>query len=514
MQAESGPTISLTRFITNPEVKFLKEKPLLVLAAGFLFLFHLFSLSISPLPWFDETYFASMAMHFSETGEFMAPIGPLIDYYYPQSKAYGPGYFLVLSGIIRTFGLGITQIRFPGLAFGFLFVFVVFKILQQQKVSFRLSVAAAVLLVFDVIFVQSIHSARMDSMALFFAGSGIFFELRALKTKRLYDFVYCGIAFGLALLTTPRIAVCLIGPCLVLLGYFIKDLSPKSFLQGFIVLMSVALLYSIWVFWGFGGYSEAWQYFFGKPREVIAAQNLADSYIGGNLFLPVFQKPSIALAIILALAGLLNAKIRRHPLFLICLINIPAFYLLVADTGIYSILNMPFVYLLMALSLKEISLPGKLNPLWVLIPVFLINFGIFCVKNLIVWTFANQRNAETVLTEVKKRIPKGSRVIGDDCFFYVIVQSGSDFQYLERGSHTPMRREYHLNQFKFNYIIVQDPPQSAKEFGLYAKFIPMRPVGYITMKPNSAFGNFLESILKRFSFKIPPGYKGTIYKRL
>jgi hypothetical protein len=497
-------------------VIFFKERPVLflILAAGLLFVFHFLSLPISPLPWFDETYFASMAKQFSENGEFMAPVGPLIDHYYPQSKAYGPAYFLVLSGMIKAFGFGISQIRFPALAFGFLFFGVSFQIMRKCGISVRLSVAVVFLLLFDPIFLQNIHSARMDSMALFFTGLGIYFLLNGLKSNALPQFILCGIAFGIAMLTTPRIAVCLTGPCIVLLWDFLKKQNLNSFFQGVVVLSFLVFLYSIWVFWGFGGFPEAYQYFFGRPREVLLAQNLAGNYIGGNLFIPAFQKPAICLTMILTFTGFFYSRVRSNPLFLICLINIPAFYFLVADTGIYSILNMPFVYLLMALCLNEISLPEKFSLHWTLLPLFLLNFGIFCFKNLIVWTFSNQRDSAVLLEEVKKQIPKDSKVIGDDCYYYAVKQSGSDFQYLERGSHTPMRWNYHSNIYQYSYIIGQDPSQNPPELLYYMKNSRLIPVGSIKMKPNSPFGNRLESLLKRFNFRIPQGYKGIIYKRI
>jgi hypothetical protein len=294
----------------------------------------------------------------------------------------------------------------------------------------------------------------------------------------------------------------------------LKKQNLNSFFQGVVVLSFLVFLYSIWVFWGFGGFPEAYQYFFGRPREVLLAQNLAGNYIGGNLFIPAFQKPAICLTMILTSTGFFYSRVRSNPLFLICLINIPAFYFLVADTGIYSILNMPFVYLLMALCLNEISLPEKFSLHWTLLPLFLLNFGIFCFKNLIVWTFSNQRDSAVLLEEVKKQIPKDSKVIGDDCYYYAVKQSGSDFQYLERGSHTPMRWNYHSNIYQYSYIIGQDPSQNPPELLYYMKNSRLIPVGSIKMKPNSPFGNRLESLLKRFNFRIPQGYKGIIYKRI
>jgi len=87
-----------------------------VLVAAYVAL-HLATVMISRLPWFDDTFFASIADSVRRTGQFTLGVGPLwID---GPVYLYGPVYFLTLAGVFDVFGFGLTQTRVPGLLCGF-----------------------------------------------------------------------------------------------------------------------------------------------------------------------------------------------------------------------------------------------------------------------------------------------------------------------------------------------------------------------------------------------------------
>lgn len=485
----------------------------MLLFLGALFVYHCISLPLSPLPWFDETYFASMALHFSETGKFEAPIGPLIDFFYPQSKAYGPSYFIVLSSFLKAFGFGMLQVRFPALLFGFLFIWLFFKILENAGIQSIWALGASLLLLFDPIYLQNIHSARMDSMALFFVGLGTFFMLRDPLEKGIKNHLFTGISFGMAILTTPRIAICLLGPCCFLAFQFLKRRDKSTFWQALLVLVCIFSLYSVWVFWGFGGYVEAYQYFFGQPKNKLAFQNLADGYVGSNFFIPSYQKPVVYLTFMLFSIGIFLEKTRQNPVFWIFGITIGAYYYLVADTGIYSIFCIPFVYGILVLVLGSLeNLPLAIKRL--LYFSFLgLNILIFCFKNIVIWTFSNQRDSQFLENQISKIIPAKSKVIGDDAYYYAVKKASSDFQYLERGSFTQMRFKYHKETFQYRYVVVKNPPSNPYEFGWYQKEHGLKEIAKIKMRPDSEFGAWMKSYLKKFRIQIPTGYEGIVYYR-
>lgn len=64
---------------------------------GFLLLiiaYHLFTLEIQPLPWFDEVYFASIADNFINNGSLVPEIGSYARNGRP-ALTYGPVYFFL-----------------------------------------------------------------------------------------------------------------------------------------------------------------------------------------------------------------------------------------------------------------------------------------------------------------------------------------------------------------------------------------------------------------------------------
>ena len=476
--------------------------------------YHLLTIEISPMPWFDETYFASMTLHFQKTGEFMPQIGPMLEYYYPQSKAYGPAYFLVIAASFKVFGFGMIQMRIPALLFGFFSIPVVYKILGLSNIQAGFRNFVFVLALFDPIYLQNIHSGRMDSMALFFAFGGIYFLLKGFSQNSFIFYLGCGLSFGVALLTTPRIAVSLIGPVVALILFFFSKPTTKQFFFSLSVAILIAALYSIWVFWGFGGYQEAYQYFFGKPKEVLYFKSLADGYISYKKYIPVFQIPVL---IILGVFISLTVYYRRAMvwIFWISMFNLVAFYTMVNDTGIYSIFSMPWAYICLACIGQSFTLfvfQEKMLKIG-MIGLVALNVSIFTLKNTVIWLFAASRDTEIVQKQVSQLIPKGSRVIGDEAYYYFVMKAGSDFQYLDRGASTPQRIDYHKNQYKYDYIIVRNPAANPFELEWYFKSQTHKEVGSILVPRSGNTAQNLSSLLSKIKIEVPKGYEGKIYKR-
>ncbi len=466
------------------------------------------------MPWFDETYFASMARNFLETGEFFPPICPMMDYYYPQSKAYGPAYFIVLSFVFKVFGFGIFQMRIPAIISGFLFILTGYKMLRNTGVGLFFSGFFVILLLFDPIFLQNIHSGRMDSMALLFAGLGSLQVLNGIRNNTYKSYVFAGLFMGIAILFTPRIAVNLFGAGLVAFLVFVLKPSWKNWLRMLLIPLLIVTLYYFWILWGFGGFAEAWNYYFGQPKEKLYYDNLAQGYISMEKYIPVFQYP--ALLILLALLGLCIFKRRPLPwVFWLSIFNLIGYFLLVRDTGIYSIFSMPWVYLCTIILANEFNL-FRLGPIkikWVLNIILSLNLVIFLVKNLVITLSASGRNDTMAYSQFSQIIPKGSRIIGDEVYYYLAVKSGSDFQYLDRGASGPQRLHYHLETYDFQYLIVREPVSNPIEFNTYFNKIPLKKVGFISTPAQGKVFNLLESFLLKIGLKVPAGYRGTVYKR-
>ncbi len=456
-----------------------------------------------------------MAAHFAETGEFFAPVCPLMDYYYPQSKAYGPGYFILLGFVFKIFEFGMVQMRTPALLFGFAFLLLGYRMLRESGVSEKLSGIFFILLLIDPIFMQNIHSGRMDSTALFFAGLGALFAIRATNRNNWPEFGRCGLFLGFAILCTPRIAVNIIGPGLASLMILRSSPDFKKVLKVLLIPLIVGLIYTVWIFWGFGGFSNAWAYFFGQPREKLYYESLAQGYISFEKYIPVFQFPALLVLVILIITWLFGRR-KVNPLQLICVFNLMAYFFLVRDTGIYSIFSIPWAYMLMAsigasLNLKSAT-AGRLTLVFSLL--ICLNAGIFLTKQLVIAMDAPSRDEKLVSQAIGKIIPSGSHVIGDEVYYYAAVKNGLKFQYLDRGASGFQRLSYHKVNFNFEYIIVRDPVSNPAEFKHYSKSIPLRKIGEISLpSSDSALKKSAFFLLNKFGIRIPAGYRGAIYQR-
>ena len=439
----------------------------------------------------------------------------MADFYYPQSKAYGPAYFMMLSLSYKFFDFGILQTRLPGLIFGFVIAITGFKILKSSGVNEKFCSLFAVVLLLDPIFLQNIHSGRMDSMALMFTFLGILLLIQGLKKQDWLNFIGVGISFGIALLTTPRVAVSIIGPSIALAFFFLFNPSKKLiFLYLFSVFLVVGL-YSIWAFWAFGGFPEWYQYLFGQPKVKIEFNSMADRYISGNFYVPIFQIPAL-ITVLLTIVYLFTYK-RLFTSFIVfsSMMNMLAFFILVKDTGIYSIFSMPFEYLIIIFGVNELFKNIRLSKISYLIIVSLIflNGTIFLFKNTMILAYSSSRNSVPVLAQISKVIPKGSRVIGEEIYFYMVHKAGSEFQYLDRGADSPNRRNYHEQVFDYQYVISRNPPASMAEFNYYNATGKFKKVAKIcTPQPSKLLISF-RAFLAGLGFYFPTGYEGTIYLR-
>ena len=75
--------------------------------------FHLLMLSRSPIPYFADTFFASISHTFTQTGEMRLSVSPL--WMNGPVYLYGPIYFYAQRLVYEVLGFGILQSRILGL---------------------------------------------------------------------------------------------------------------------------------------------------------------------------------------------------------------------------------------------------------------------------------------------------------------------------------------------------------------------------------------------------------------
>lgn len=313
---------------------------------------HIYTLNLYPLPWFDETYMASIAKEFYETGKFTKRVA----YHAHQQKEefiYGPFYFLVSSFVFKLFGFGMTQFRSIALLSGILVQISSFLILRKfvkQNVTLLLM---SLVFMLDPFYFRCMHEGRMDLTASFLILSGIIVFHFAITKKYASYFLFSGILCSLGILTTPRPGFLLI-PLFIYLGYFLWKDFKKNWYFPIIWIAPIVLFYTLWIFYAFGSFEN----FISFYQDKLGYARLP----GRPFYIPKQQFPLILSALILVTASILKCgKSYFNFLSIISLSSIILFYIIVYDQGPYASFIIPFYYLLIFYS-GERLMEKKSNP--------------------------------------------------------------------------------------------------------------------------------------------------------
>lgn len=466
-------------------------------------IWHLWSLLYSPLPWFDETFYVSITRSLLEGKGFMLQVCP-IQTEGKEVLTYGPIYFLLTGLSFSIFSFGIFQFRIVALLFTALSIFVFSKILKQLSISKSIIRLLILLLAFDVIIIQNGHSGRMDMVALFFALTAWWAYLKG-KTENKYSW-FMALAGVVAVLTTPRIAVIIFPLFVYALIIFFKT---KNWYRATIITVLPASIYFVWILYAFGSINGFIEHFITPASESSDPANNLFSYLGGNLYIPLYQWPLIISSFISAMIILFSRKNRS--ILLLLSLPIITFYIVVADTGAYSALIMPFWYLIIALGLTHYERNNKLEK-WLLhggIAIILfVCIGIFSLKAATIIGSQSDRNPRPLQTWVNNHIPKNSRIVGDDRYYYACIKNNCDYQYMDRVKDHATRAKYHLDNFQPDYLFIST--QTPKEIiNAYNKeFDFLESWDYIPQKGNS----FFKTILNHIPIPIQSSYQGTLIR--
>lgn len=417
----------------------------------------LFSLTTSPLPWFDETLFASIARHWSQTGKLVPQVA-----IFTEVKLYGPVYFWLTGSIFKLFGFGIVSFRLVSLLAGIGCVWVgslIFKKLylhcEPQGRWIKWGQKCWWLLLFtDPLYTLVMHEGRMDLLALLFALGSIYVVLPVLLQASfvlpLRKAVVAGVLLALAALTTPR--ACFIFVTLTIMLFWQWRKQWRNLLGWGI---SILLIYSTWIYTAFNGLQDFANAYLGQSKVINAS--LVGWFVGGVGYVPRQSYLLVGVTILAAVFTLIKKPRRLFiPLILVMLGGIGLFYVLVRDYGQYSVFILPFYYLFIfqGLSLQPVQWRN-----WLVYPFALLlmfNLAYFSLKNIQVMASLGQRQPHQVTQFVQKHIPKGARVIGEPMYFYAVLQAGSNYQYMDLYETLETREARQRIRYKYEYLIITD----------------------------------------------------------
>jgi Dolichyl-phosphate-mannose-protein mannosyltransferase len=479
-------------------------------------LIHIATIVRSRQVWFDETFFASVADSLVRTGQFDLAISPL---WLPGPVyLYGPVHFLMVGSLFELFGIGIVQNRLPGLLFGFALLGVAYSILRYERVRSSIALFTCILLALDPTFHQAIHSGRMDSTALFFILAGLLCLLKARDAVGRTAVWWCmvsGVASALGVLTTPRPGYMLIPMGLILLARWVRHRTVDGALQAIVWGAAFACVYGIWVMYAFGGVAEMLAYYAG----------FAQTYTGGSRVRLVHVPLLGTIGALLLLILWHQPRRMLNELVLYSIFAVVGFYFFVRSEpsfgALYASLMIPPAYLalgyLMSAWAEIAGAQSRTRLVWYggFALLLLVNGSAFLSRTALEiaeWQRRDPTESDAVIARI---VPPGSRVVGDDQFYFAALRSGSDFQYIERGGTLEERVPYHRDVYDFDFLISNRPTDEVI-LKAYLDGIPMRKVAQIGVPPTTNLAEAVVSIGRAagLSNSLLSGYDGTIYARI
>lgn len=496
------------------KIKQLILHPYLHISLALLYVaYHLFTLSLSPIVWQDETFFNALTLDFIKNGTFYQTNCPLF-LEGVQQLYYGPVFFILNGIVLEVFGNNPFQGRILGLICGFavLFMITVFykKKFEKKNLFFVLVLSTFFL---DPFFNASLHKGRMDTLALVFYFLSFFVFIKNTNAVKHWKyFLLSALLFTLSVLTSSRMLVFVLPFLFVFIYLFIqhKPLRKNIFINALVWGISFFTIYSVWIFKAFGSFAGFLDYYAFLSKQM-------PSHLFGHLFIPVEEYPLIILTLILLGLSLLKNRIlftRSQTIFYLGYIF--TYYLLIGDVGPYSVLVIPFYYMIFMeifLANKELNKKNKLVSI-VLVLLLCFNLGIFVFKSAIVTLNYSSRNYSSVTNTIKKVIPEGSRVIADEVYYYAVIANNCKFQYMHLHIDDLIKVEkYRREVFDYQYLILSKRliNRNPGLMPLYTKNANLKLIGEIKSQDSELLKKLAKLGIYDFSAE---AYEGEIYMRI
>jgi len=414
-------------------------------------IYNLLMLNYSPLPWFDEVYFTSITMSYTETGLFKFSISPLYDS--GEVLRYGPLYFILTSWIIKIFGFGLLQFRVLNFIASVSSIYIASLILKKYNISLKEQLIFIVIYIFDAMLVMNSHSGRMDGVAVFFILIFIYLVLN--YEKNIWNLPVSGVSFAVAILITPR-AIFFMLPIIFYYGFLLitKWKHNRNYLRLLSWAFPPLFLYFSWIFIKFGSIEYFFDYYLQKRNTEMGSDSYLETFIQFSPYILKYQIPLFIIAGLLSIHLFFNYK--KIPLIIyFSLANILIFYGFILDTGMYSIFIIPFYYIIIFITLNILKISKKLKYSIYFFFLF-FNISLFAIKNIGIIMDINHRDYKVLNTIIDETIPEKSKVVGSEVYYYSIIQNQCNFQTIERGSNWWDRYKYHAEVFDFDYLIVNE----------------------------------------------------------
>lgn len=483
-----------------------KYKILIVISCFVYVIYHLATLIYSPLPWFDEVTFTSITNSFINHHTFYEEARIIV---IPQQKLdYGPVYFLIQWAVIKMLGFGIFSFRLTGLLFGFIDLYLIYRICKHFKFSVSAIMLTLVLIALEPNFNQFLHSGRMDFITLFFflLSYLVFVKIGGdVKGSNLARAALTGVLLACAILTTPRIVFAFA----FYIFYFayevitIKDRDWKAvFLKYTMTGIGFIVVYGIWVYYAFGSVGNF--IYYNTHSAVIKEHTGADTRINIRYNLLVYVYAFIGFLILLKD----KAAKKNIDLILFTIPVIVAFLVLVTGgiSGRYFALIIPFAAIIIVAVTVNLYNNKLLRGITYIIPVL---FGfVFIFKGAYIFGTIKQHDPCYNEAVISKYISPNSSIVGDFRYYYIARDNNCTFLSLEENGPWDNKIKYFLDH-KTNYFIINkdNPNKEAYEQVLLHNNYKLE-----TEIEDNNSSSFFHKVIMKLPYKISENYSCYIYK--
>lgn len=398
-------------------------------------LFHLLTLSVSPMPWFDEVCFVDISYSLSQGNGFKLEIAPFLEHS-ENIVHYGPVFFSIQAAFIKLLGLNVWTARIPGFVFAVLSCVVLIRLFEKTQV--KLGHAGLLLLILFPTVSSTLHNGRMEFVAIFFWLSSIYFILQ----RNVGSVMISAILFVIMLLTTPRSLLFLFGTIFLFIWVWRYNLSG---------LFLNALLYGVVIFLGEWIWAVVSVGSLSAYLELLGSSS--EGFVGGGFPFRTKDLPMLGI-LIASILSLVIPNVRKQilqsekaNLLFFSMIIILSYVLLVKETGPY-LVYMAIPVILLSSVLKEFGI-GKL--VFSLSIIVLLTFQFFKFGLLI--SELSERDPAKIRDQILKVIPKGSSLIISDQYYYMLRSNEMKLNYLHHKDFSEIM-EYNSRSFQAEFVLL------------------------------------------------------------
>jgi 4-amino-4-deoxy-L-arabinose transferase-like glycosyltransferase len=379
-------------------------------------MFHLLTLERSPLPGFDEVFFADLTRSLQNEGKMMLRMSFMDMHVNSEVLTYGPVYFYLEAFITDFLGWGIIQFRLLNFLAGFLLFVVFYKISKSIGLQKYHVILLVVLLATDTALNANIHCGRMDSVALLFFSFALYLFYLPQDPSLKRGFL-SGLLFAASFLTTARVGFFLL---VLPLGFFLQMDKTREVKALFLYYLSsffgVILPVIIWIYFKFGDLpSYVENYYFSRDPSL--------SQMTGILHLPAWYQWPAASVWLVSFVFICVSRLRTKPILLNAIAFLPLLYMVFIKGG-YTVYLMPFVYLTVVYLSETTRNQAVRIGLALLI---CINIGIFSIKAYVIQTDWAARDPRPFDTYFSSLAIEGKPVLASFQYYYAVTSKDNQF---------------------------------------------------------------------------------------